>query len=183
MTSPAEEHAKDSDGLSIVTSANEPGPGGEPFRTNLAQSVRNTWESFSAQIAASQKNNDPNSLHLVRIACKRLRYLLEIFQELDVPVPDEILDRLRRTQQQLGDWHDMEVMDQMMAEMLARPGYLRRHIELAIKIERLILRNQKTKAGLEKKYFRSLQDSSGWSQLEVLISELASEPLLAADTE
>jgi len=143
----------------------------------LMKELQLTWEAFDAQVSRSQSERDPDSLHAVRIAAKRLRYLIEVIDELGVADAKKTLSSLRRLQQQLGDWHDLEVMEQMMAEMLTRPRFLRSHIDLAIKIEKLMLRNQKSKAIREKKYLDSAITSGGCTELKEWVGKLTARPV------
>src|SRR5881296_1043925 len=83
-------------------------------------------------------------VHGVRIAAKRLRYLIEVFEEFKVAGSAEALAWLRCLQQHLGDWHDFEVLEELMIEMVARPAFLRDHLELALGVEKLILKNRDT---------------------------------------
>ena len=166
-----------------ISEDSQPGTGVEigQFQAQVVRALQESWETLEAQVSNSQIEDEPRSLHPARIAAKRLRYLIEVIHEFGVPDTDKILARLRRLQQHLGDWHDLEVMEQMMAEMLARPAFLRRNIELAMRIERLMLRNQKMKKVYEKRYLEATMDSAGWSRLKVWVGNLSSKaPLIVA---
>ena len=162
-----------------VSDESQPGYGVEvgTLEDRLVRELQLTWEAFDTRVSHSQKERDPDSLHAVRIAAKRLRYLIEVIGELGVADTKKILSRLRRLQQHLGDWHDLEVIEQMMAEMLARPRFLRSNINLAIKMRRLMLKNQKSKTIYEKKYFDSAIISSGCSELKAWVIKVASKPV------
>ena len=95
----------------------------------------------------------------MRIAAKRVRYLVEVLSEFDVAGSAEVLDWLRKLQQHLGDWHDLEVLEQMLVEMVARPKFLRNHLDIAIRVEKLVLRNRTAKKRYVEKYFRMTLDS------------------------
>jgi CHAD domain-containing protein len=49
---------------------------------------------------------DPRSLHRVRVALKRHRYLLDAFRHHLTPKLDAERPLLKRLQQRLGAWHD-----------------------------------------------------------------------------
>ena len=49
-------------------------------------------------------------LHNLRIAAKRLRYTLEIFEDFLPPTCKPIVDELQRIQDELGDLHDSDVL-------------------------------------------------------------------------
>ena len=151
---------------------NVKGPG--EFPRNVARALQEIWDALAAQVASAGDAGAAPSLHAVRIAAKRLRYLVEVIRDLGAPQSEKILHQLRRLQQLLGDWHDLEVMEEMMAEMVARPAFLRSNLDLAMKMERLMLKNQKRKTVCENKYFQATSDSGAWSRLEKRVSELCS---------
>ena len=126
-----------------------------PFRAALGK----VWRDYEAQVGESPGDADTPALHGVRIAAKRVRYLVEVLSEFDVAGSAEVLDWLRKLQQHLGDWHDLEVLEQMLVEMVARPKFLRNHLDIAIRVEKLVLRNRTAKKRYVEKYFRMTLDS------------------------
>lgn len=147
----------------------------DKFQERAARELHRLWGAFQDKV--SNAGNDPasRSLHAVRVAAKRLRYLVEAISELGVPGSSEVLVRLRHLQQLLGDWHDLEVMEQTMAAMVTRPAFLRHNIAVSIKIERLMLQNQKKKQAYERKYFEVQPEIKGWPEMEELVSSLAAQ--------
>jgi len=142
----------------------------DPFPRRLAQSLIGVWGGFEKQIAASQSDPSATSIHAARIAAKRLRYLLEVVSQFGMPGSSQELAWLRRIQQHLGNWHDMEVLEELIIEMMARPQFLREHLPLALVTGKLILRNRAGKQGFRDKYFRmalnppSHQEIKGWME-------------------
>lgn len=90
----------------------------------------------------------------MRIGAKKVRYLIEVIHQLEVFGSENALAILRHLQQHLGDWHDLEVQEQMMLEMVARPPFLRSHLDLAMEVEKLALRNRQRKKLYEASSFR-----------------------------
>ena len=150
-----------------------------PFAKDLTSALETTWSRFEDQIAQSHRHSRPEVIHGARIATKRLRYLLEVFHEFDVPGSADALAWLRQLQKHLGDWHDLEVLEQMMIEMLARPEFLREHIPLAMEVEKVILRNRQNKVGFEEKYSRMSRESGEMQQLKEWVSYLLASPSTA----
>lgn len=146
------------------------------FSSHLKQALQPLWTAFVEQIAHSHQDTRPAVVHGARIATKRVRYLLEVFHEVGVEGSTEALAWLRELQKHLGDWHDVEVLEQMTIEMLARPDFLREQLPLAIAIEKLILYNRENKVGFEEKYFRMSRDSEEMSRLQTWISYLLTSP-------
>ena len=142
------------------------------FAKELTRALEPAWNRFEAQIERSHHIRTPEVIHGARIATKRIRYLLEVFHEFGVAGSAEAVAFLRELQKQLGDWHDLVVLEQMMIEMLARPEFLRDHLPLAIDAEKLILRIRKTKLGFEEKYFEMSRDSAEIRRFKEWISYL-----------
>ena len=142
------------------------------FWPRMARSLDPVWTAFEAQVTESRDNPHPAAIHAVRIAAKRLRYLLEVIHEFRVPGCADQLVWLRRLQQHLGDWHDLETQSQIMAGMVARPRFLREHLELCQKIISLTRREQARKKSYEEKYFRMVRESPDWQRLNQWIGHL-----------
>ena len=138
----------------------------------MASSLEPVWTDFESHITESRDNPRPAAIHAVRIAAKRLRYFLELVHEFRVPGCADQLAWLRRLQQQLGDWHDLETQSQFMAEMVARPTFLREHLELCQQIISLIRREQARKKVYEDKYFLMVRESPEWQRLDQWIGHL-----------
>jgi len=151
----------------------------EHFYERIDQSLDRVWQAFEAQLAQSERDPRAPVFHGVRIAAKRVRYLIEVIHAFGVPGSADTLAWLRNLQQHLGDWHDLEVLEQMMIEMVARPEFLREHLEIAMGAEKLILRNRALKKGYEEKYFRITLDSAGFRRVKEWVDYVRSSPSAA----
>ena len=151
----------------------------QSFAKVMTSALQSTWSYFEDHIAESHRHSRPEVIHGARIAAKRLRYLLEVFHEFGVAGSADALSYLRQLQKHLGDWHDREVLEQMMIEMLARPEFLREHLPLAMEVEKLVLRNRESKAGFEAKYSRMSRDSGEMHRLKEWVSYLLASPSAA----
>lgn len=149
------------------------------FYERVGQALQTVWQDFETQITESRRNSKAPALHRVRITAKRLRYLIEVIREFDVPGSRDVLAWLRRLQQRLGDWHDLEVMEQMMAEMVARPKYLRDHPDMASGVMKLMVRNRAAKRTYQEKYFSLTSDSAGYPRMKEWAGYLLSSPSAA----
>ena len=149
------------------------------LRPGPVSALESAWNRFEEQIGTRIAIPRPEIIHGARIATKRLRYLLEVFHEFDVPGSADALVCLRQLQKDLGDWHDLEVLEQMMIEMLARREFLHDHLALAIQVEKLILRNRESKVALEEKYFRMSRGSAEMHRLTKWVTHLLSSPSTA----
>jgi CHAD domain-containing protein len=154
--------------------ASELGP--EQFYERVAEALERVWHGIETQIAHSHRDSSAPVIHSVRIAAKRVRYLIEVIREFNVPGAARTLARLRALQQLLGDWHDLEVMEQMMIEMLARPQFLQGHLQIAVGVARLILRLRLNKETHRQKYFRMTTGSEGYQQMRDWVAEVLASP-------
>jgi CHAD domain-containing protein len=153
-----------------------PNPAHHSFSKDLTHALEFTWTRFDGQIGQSHRDPRPEVIHGARIATKRLRYLLEVFHAFGVRGSSDALVCLRGLQKDLGDWHDLEVLEQMMLEMLARKEFLRDHLPLAMQVQKLILRNRENKVGLEEKYFRLSRGSAEMERLKLWVSYVLASP-------
>ncbi len=151
----------------------------EPFQPRLAETLVGVWNEFDKQLAASHRERTAPSIHAARIAAKRLRYLLEVVNQFGVAGSGEALAWLRKIQDQLGDWHDMEVLEEMIIEMLAKPEFLRDQLPLALATGKLILRNRASKLRLREKYFQVTLDSSRYQDVKNWAERLLPAPVEA----
>jgi CHAD domain-containing protein len=146
------------------------------FSERVGGCLGTAWEDFVEKIAESHSHPQVSSLHAVRIAAKRLRYLVEVLEEYDVPGSRESLAWLRGLQQHLGDWHDMEVMERVLTEMVAQPRFLREHLEIASGTLQLIRHNRSVKKKFEEKYLQVTQHSAQYEYTKGWATHLISSP-------
>jgi CHAD domain-containing protein len=146
------------------------------FGRDLINSLEPVWSGFEDRIAQSHRHSRPEVIHGARIASKRLRYLVEVFHEFGVPGSADVLAWLRQLQTHLGNWHDLEVLESMMIEMVARPDFLRKQLPLAMDVEKLILRNRRNKAGFEEQYSRMSRNSIEMRRLKEWVSYVLASP-------
>ncbi len=165
---PSAPRAADSDGLASAQ-----------FYERVSETLEKVWQDFETQVAESRRNSQATALHRVRITAKRLRYLIEVIREFNVPGSRDVVAWLRRLQQHLGDWHDLEVLEQLMTEMVARPKYLRDHLDIAAGVMKLIARNRAAKRTYQEKYFSLVLDSAGYPRLKEWVGNLLSSPSAA----
>lgn len=74
---------------------------------------------FLALVARLKDTSDAEGIHRLRIAAKRLRYLIETLTELGFREPKGALRWLHSEQAKIGDWHDLFCLE---GEVLALVG-------------------------------------------------------------
>jgi CHAD domain-containing protein len=148
----------------------------EQFYERISDSLKIAWTELEQGVAHSRHERDAAVLHRTRVAAKRARYLIEVVHAFDVPGSKEALIWLRSLQTQLGDWHDLVVFEEAVIGMIADQDFLRDHLEMAIQIERLIMRNRALKSRLEKKYFQMTQDRTGFLKTREWVRRMVNSP-------
>jgi CHAD domain-containing protein len=148
----------------------------EQFYERISDALKIVWTELEQEIAQSRHERDAAVLHRTRIAAKRARYLIEVIDAFDVPGSREALIWLRSLQTQLGDWHDLVVFEESVIGMLADRDFLRDHLDMAIQIERLIMRNRTLKSKLEKKYFEMTRDRTGFLKTREWVRRMVDSP-------
>jgi CHAD domain-containing protein len=75
------------------------------------------------------QGGDPESMHRLRIAVKRYRYVLEVLAEAGEPVTRSAIGEARALQRELGRLHDLDVLIEWVraaASLPAAGAFLRR---------------------------------------------------------
>jgi CHAD domain-containing protein len=93
-----------------------------------------------------------------------------------VPGSRESFAWLRGLQQHLGDWHDLEVMERTLTEMVAQPRFVRERLEIASGTLQLIRRNRSVKKRFEEKYLQVTRHSAQYEYTKAWITHLISSP-------
>lgn len=80
------------------------------WRTALGARIRERAETLREEVARTGVLYAPEPLHAVRIACKKLRYAVELAGELKLGATNGLERVLKRQQELLGRIHDLEVL-------------------------------------------------------------------------
>lgn len=132
----------------LNTSGHSPSLGEGSFRQKLLQELEHAWNAFESASNKARGTSDAALLHPLRIAAKQLRYLIEIVHEFETPRSGKALQILRDLQDRLGEWHDLEVEEQILAKMAGRSRFVRHHLAIASSLLRQIAQNRKSTARL-----------------------------------
>ena len=91
------------------------------WRVALSRRLMKRARRLVAQIEAAGQIYDPERLHQVRIAAKKLRYALEIASDSHASAAASLVNLLKRTQDNLGHLHDLQVLQTHVAAVQAHP--------------------------------------------------------------
>ena len=133
-------------------------------------SLNRLWQDFADEVAGSVREPRPAKIHGVRIKAKRLRYLLEVVEELGNPNAETALIWLRRLQQQLGDWHDLEVQEKILLKINSRQALLSAAVKNNSLCD-LIDKMHAAKVNIERAYLQMVGDDRGWAQLRLWMNK------------
>jgi CHAD domain-containing protein len=133
------------DGLSAIDERNVAGYAAERLDQRLAE--------FQALVAQSHPSADPADLHQLRIAAKRVRYLLEIVSQMGYGDASSALAWLRSLQDRIGDWHDLEALEEEIITIVSDHEFLKQHLGESSDMLQAAARLQKKKERLVSRLF------------------------------
>jgi CHAD domain-containing protein len=94
----------------------------QQWRGVLATRLMRRAKSLAVALDEAGPLYDPERLHHVRIATKKLRYALEIAREAGVAAAGPLVRILKRHQERLGHLHDLQVLLKHVRETEASPA-------------------------------------------------------------
>ena len=97
----------------------------------LLESIAQALKDWHEAIAAAKQNQEPEQLHALRIAGKRLRYRIELLADLGEGSAKAQIKALKTLQDQLGHWHDRYVLSQAVGKFLGQRDFLVAHPDLS----------------------------------------------------
>ena len=118
-----------------------------------AERLEQRLAEFQARVAQSHPTNDPSELHQLRIAAKRVRYLLEIVSEMGYGDASRALAWLRRLQDRIGDWHDLEALEEEIIAIVSSREFLKLHLSESSQMLQAAAHLQKKKEALVSRLF------------------------------
>jgi CHAD domain-containing protein len=108
---------------------------------------------FQALAAQSHPTNNPAELHQLRIAAKRVRYLLEIVCQMGYGDASRSLSWLKALQDRIGDWHDLEALEEEIIAIVSGPEFMKQHLAESSQMLQAAAHLQKKKAVLVARLF------------------------------
>lgn len=92
-----------------------------PVREIADARIRKNWRLAMKEGGAIHDDSPADDLHELRKTCKKLRYLLEVFQSLCLPAAvSQIVDSLKVMQDNLGEFQDLQVHSGALKEFSRR---------------------------------------------------------------
>jgi CHAD domain-containing protein len=98
---------------------------------SLQKTIKQGLIDWSDALDNAMRDPGQDSFHAFRIAGKRLRYALELLATMGDYSSAAKVKALKKLQDQIGDWHDRQVLLQLVADFLSQPDFLAAHPDLA----------------------------------------------------
>jgi CHAD domain-containing protein len=120
---------------------------------HTAERLEQRLEEFLSLASQALPTTHPEELHQLRIAAKRLRYLLESASDMGFDSTATVLNWLRLLQDKIGDWHDLEAIESEIIDIVAQKKFIQRNLLEASSILSAAVHLQKKKLALVKHLF------------------------------
>lgn len=118
-----------------------------------AERLEQRLTEFQALVAQSQPTNDPAELHQLRIAAKRVRYLMENISQMGFGDASKALLWLRTLQDRIGDWHDLEALEEEIITITSAREFTKQHLIDSSRMLQAAAHLQKKKNALVSRLF------------------------------
>jgi CHAD domain-containing protein len=105
-------------------------PASDPEQS-LKKSIKQGLIEWSDALDKAMQDQGQASFHAFRIAGKRLRYALELLATMGDHSSAAKVKTLKKLQDQIGEWHDRQVLLQFVADFISQPDFLAAHPALA----------------------------------------------------
>jgi CHAD domain-containing protein len=98
---------------------------------SLKKTINQGLIDWSDALDKAMQDEGQDSFHTFRIAGKQLRYALELLATMGDHSSTAKVKALKKLQDQIGEWHDRQVLLQLVADFISRPDFLAAHPDLA----------------------------------------------------
>ncbi|MGA9767650.1 MAG: CHAD domain-containing protein [Blastocatellia bacterium] len=120
---------------------------------HVADRLEQRVAEFQTLAAQAHPATRAEELHMLRIAAKRVRYLLEIISQMGFGDATRAVVWLRNVQDRIGDWHDLESLEEEIIEIVSHRQFLKEHLAESSRMLQAAAHLQKKKERLVTKLF------------------------------
>ena len=117
--------------------------------------VREHWTRVESLMSDQATLSNGEQLHGLRIAIKRLRYIIELISQMRTTHSRSIITHLKQLQSSIGEWHDLDVLEIRIIKFIGHPSFIRKELETSRVLHGLVsqLRRRKDQilTGLKRK--------------------------------
>jgi CHAD domain-containing protein len=118
-----------------------------------AERLEQRVAEFYALATEAHPATRAEELHQLRIAAKRVRYLLEIISQMGYGNATRAVAWLRGIQDRIGDWHDLESLEEEIIEIVSHRRFMKEHIAESSRMLQAAAHLQKKKQVLVSRLF------------------------------
>ena len=124
-----------------------------PVAARILETLDGRDRAFREAVALAHDTLGATDLHNARIAGKRLRYILELADRVQMGNLKDRVRELRAIQESLGKWHDLEVLEEVLIGFCSNRDYIRDHTRAVQALYSLIYEGRRGKARYLKAFF------------------------------
>lgn len=137
----------------------------------IVRSLDRHWREFTDAVERSHHDPCEHVIHGIRIAAKRLRYLAEVMNKLHIAGTIDALNWLKTLQSTIGIWHDFEIMERMLCEVVQRKAFHADEV-MAGQVDHLIRHNREIKKASTKTFFQMTRHSRDYQLVKHWVSDV-----------
>jgi CHAD domain-containing protein len=138
----------------------------EILMQRLSDSMQVAWTEWQSALTQAQETRAVSDLHAFRVATKALRYRTELLYDVGHRHMKAQLNWLADLQEALGVWHDRQVLNQAVAEAIARPEVLLNQSQVVRILLAELEKNHSRETEEVEKIFRLAIEHPGHRQME-----------------
>lgn len=102
-----------------------------PVNGTVGRRLEASWRHWQQTLADAGRLGTVAAVHALRVATKRLRYRCEVAAEIEPESARAALSWTRDLQERLGDWHDRQVLHELVARVLEQPDFLLQQLRVS----------------------------------------------------
>jgi CHAD domain-containing protein len=135
----------------------------------IVRSLDRHWREFTDAVERSHHDPCEHVIHRMRIAAKRLRYLAEVMNKLHIAGTIDALNWLKTLQRTIGIWHDLEIMERVLCEVVRGKAFHADAI-MASQVDHIIRHNREVKKASTKTFFQMTRHSRDYQLVKHWVS-------------
>ncbi|HZS45709.1 MAG TPA: CHAD domain-containing protein [Blastocatellia bacterium] len=109
------------------------------------ENIEEHWRTVRGFISNASTFSESERLHALRIAIKRLRYIVELAAQMSDVRARTAISRLKSLQASIGEWHDLEVLETRIIKIIARPDFIANELDNCRVLHNLIAQLRRRK--------------------------------------
>lgn len=137
----------------------------------IVRSLERHWREFTDAVERSHHDPCEHVIHGMRIAAKRLRYLAEVMNKLHIAGTIDALNWLKTLQRTIGIWHDLEIMERMLREIVRGKAFHGDPV-IAAQIDHVIRHNREIKKASTSRFFQMTRHSRDYMLVKHWVSDV-----------